>query len=143
LIWGWRTLSPNAPFEQVKQNPDGENIMILITDGSNTLSVGGGETTDHTDGIYHLGAEIKTSDRRASADALTIELCDGIKADGIRIVTLTFDVSLDETRDLLLACASNPDDYYNAETTDELAAKIGEIETDLTKEEEYVVRLLR
>jgi len=117
--------------------------MILITDGSNTLSVGGGDETDHTDGIYHLGAEIKTTDRRASADALTVELCDGIKADGIRIITLTFDVSLEETRDLLLDCASNPDDYFNAENTDELAKRISEIENGLTKEEEHVVRLMR
>lgn len=141
LIWGWRTLSPNAPFTESEQRTDAKNVMILMSDGSNTLSVG--QETKHSNGVYHKGVERTTSDKREAANVVTLELCDGIKAQGIRIVTLTFKVTDQETRGLLQNCASSSNDYYPASDGTELLDSFNKIEGDLNADEEHVVRLIR
>ncbi len=144
LAWGWRTLSPNAPLEEAKENPDGTNVLIFMSDGSNTLNIGGGEykfRKDHTKGQYHIG-QPKSADRRAGADATTTALCEGIKADGIRIITLAFEVYNEETLNLLETCASSPSDFYLASDGNDLLESFENIEEDL-HESENVVRLVR
>jgi len=144
LAWGWRTLSPNAPLEEAQQNPSGENILILMTDGSNTNNIGGGQdvfTRDHTDGLYHIG-EPSSSVRRAGANTTTTELCTGMKADGIRVITIAFHVNFDETLSLLETCASDPSDFYVASDGTELIETFEDIDEDLHKSDD-VVRLVR
>jgi len=139
LIWGWRTLSPNVPFTEATQNPNGQNTLILMTDGDNGLSLGG--ENEHSNGVYHLGeGHITTVARRAEANALTLELCEAIKADGIRILTVTFRATQQSTKDLLIVCASAPTDAYNASTNESLVETFRDIEENLLQQE---VRLIR
>jgi len=62
LIWGWRTLSPNAPFTEAAANPNAENVMIVMTDGSNTINIGG--ELEHSNGIYHIGSDVPYVERQ-------------------------------------------------------------------------------
>src|SRR5215213_1711091 len=50
LMWGWRTISPNAPFADAKpyKTADNEKIIILLTDGMNAWS----SANNHNKSVY-------------------------------------------------------------------------------------------
>jgi len=92
IMWGWRVLSPQAPFSEGKAySRDVRKFMIVMTDGSNTLSP---SYPHHNgkDGTY--------------ADRLMTRACDNAKAESIEIFTVGVDVPNASTRDGLVACAS-------------------------------------
>lgn len=113
LMWGWRVLSPEAPFDQagaytVKGSPQRlRKILVLMTDGANTIS------PTYPD---HNGSDT------ALANGLTLEACASIRAAGIDIYTIAFDVTEPGIRDILTACASSPVNYYEAVTEQQLRA---------------------
>lgn len=53
LIWGWRTLSPNAPFTESASDDKSETnqAILLMTDGSNTTAIHG--ELDDFNRYYH------------------------------------------------------------------------------------------
>lgn len=113
LMWGWRVLSPEAPFDQAgaytaKGSPKRlRKILVLMTDGANTNSP-----------IYpdHNGSDT------ALANTLTLEACAQVKAAGIEIFTIAFDVIETGIRDVLTTCASSPVNYFEAVTEQQLRA---------------------
>lgn len=112
LAWAWRVLSPQEPFTEgidyaELKARNGYKAMILMTDGENTRS---------PDYPTHNATDTKT------ANELTAELCEAVKADGIIVYTIAFQIS-DETIKLLLKdCGSTPGHYYAAENAADLAA---------------------
>jgi len=114
LIWGWRTLNPEQPFTEAKStiNTNARNVVLLMTDGSNTTSLNG-ERPDF-DGIYHWGHG-NVDQASKEANLLTSELCTSIKNDKIEIITIAFDVVDSATVNLLKNCASSPKHFYNAQ----------------------------
>ncbi|SOE08378.1 Flp pilus assembly protein TadG [Hoeflea halophila] len=92
IMWGWRVLSPQAPFSEGKTYSKGvRKFMIVMTDGANTLSP---SYPHHNgkDGTY--------------ADRLMTRACENAKAEGIEIFTVGVDVPNASTREGLVACAS-------------------------------------
>ncbi len=114
LIWGWRTLTPDAPFVQAAALADENrnNVMVLMTDGDNFNSMSG--DTHWFDGHFHRDRDA------ASADALTARLCERVKQDGISIYTIAFEVSNSDTKTMLEDCASSSENYFDARNADEL-----------------------
>lgn len=117
LIWGWRTLSPNAPFEEVRENPNASNIIVLMTDGTNSVSLNG--ETNHMEGIFHYGEDTE-ADSKAAADALTRTLCTSIKNADIEIYTITYEVADTSTKSLFQECATSSNHYFDANNSDSL-----------------------
>jgi Mg-chelatase subunit ChlD len=136
LVWGWRTLDTDAPFTESASDDKSEtkSVMLLMTDGSNTTALNG--ERDHFNGIYHWRDE--DEDQKTQADSLTTELCSGIKADGIQIITIAYEVETESTRTLLKNCASTGSDYYNATSAAQLKTAFEKIGSSLND-----VRLLR
>lgn len=105
LVWGWRLLSSDDPFKDAVaygQKVNGKpvrKIMVLMTDGVNTISPTYPE---------HNGSDTTLSNQ------LTAELCTNIKAKGIEIFTIAFDVADNTTKDILRTCASAPAKYFDA-----------------------------
>ncbi|MBX9759605.1 MAG: VWA domain-containing protein [Beijerinckiaceae bacterium] len=124
LMWGWAALSPLAPYSE-PTNPTAKTkqYIVLMTDGENTRS---------PNYPYHQDAGSATS------DTLTSELCANIKAAGLGIFTIAFDVNAITTKNLLRACASSPDNYFDATSTAQLAAAFDSIAKQMT-----VLRLTR
>lgn len=92
IMWGWRVLSPQSPFSEGKAySKDVRKFMIVMTDGSNTLS---------PSYPYHNGKD------GTYADKLMIKACENAKTEGIEIFTVGVDVPNASTRDGLVACAS-------------------------------------
>ncbi|MFN0218733.1 MAG: hypothetical protein ACKVP4_07980 [Hyphomicrobium sp.] len=113
LIWGWRVLSDIQPFDEAHAygaNVNGKpvrKILVMMTDGENSNS---------PSYPWHGGSDV------AEANTLTAESCAGIKAAGIEIYTVAFDVTDDAIKGVLEACASSTSNYFDAMGTTQLSS---------------------
>lgn len=130
LQWAWRTLEEAALFteETVDETETIQKVLLLMTDGSNTTFLSDG--VSGWDGRYHWGSDDEDADR-ANADALTLEICESIKNDSIRIITVAFEVPDEQTKTLLQSCASTDADFYDAIDSTELMSAFGKIGSGL------------
>jgi Flp pilus assembly protein TadG len=139
LLWGWRVLSPSAPFTEAEAYDEDERVkaIVLLTDGSNDP----GRVYNHNGSNYnafgypaegHLGST-SGSTARATLDAKTQAICNNIKAKGILIYTIGFRVSSSSTHALLRNCATKPDMYYNSPSNSQLAAIFADIAQGLSE----------
>ena len=105
LMWGWRSLDPAQPLES-DVDEDRNKLIILMTDGQNTVS---------QSGSFHSGGD------HLKANALTDELCTEIKKTDIKIATVSYSKGSRDsaTTQLLKNCASSSELYFepkNAKT---------------------------
>lgn len=112
-VWAWRVISPSAPFTTgaAYGDPDWNKVAIILTDGDNSSS-------DSVDTAYGyrseglLGSTNGTTVRNTLNDRL-LEVCTGMKNDGIIVYTITFGTSVSSaTATLMSDCASSADKYY-------------------------------
>ena len=107
LLWAWRTLSPDGPFGQAKpKNSGSRKVIVLMSDGENTIS----PTYPH-----HHGSDVKL------ADDLMLKTCNKIKADGITIFAVAFEITDLNIKDKLEQCASSNLHYFDAGSGVELS----------------------
>ena len=112
LIWGWRTLTKDAPFSEGLGTAEArqKNVIkhvVLMTDGENVTSKSAG--LPQHDGYVP-----------SEGDGTTAELCTNIKSEDIIIHTIAFDVSDADTKSILKTCASSGN-YYDAGDSTALA----------------------
>jgi Flp pilus assembly protein TadG len=117
LLWGWHVLTEDAPYregmEQKKlEELGGSKALVLMTDGANTISANGALHNDHSS----VGANLQTA-----------KLCGNIKASGIKVFTVAFQVDDTEIKKLLKACASAPEMAFDAGSSAELGAAFAQI----------------
>ncbi len=119
IAWGWRTLTPQAPFTEIRgQNPaKTEKIMVLMTDGTNTRSASG---------MTHEGKSQRNADR------ITAEICENVKRDKIKVFTIAYEITDFDTQNLLRNCATDADSFFNASNASQLTAAFKEIGASLT-----------
>ncbi len=118
LLWGWRLLSPNAPFgDGAVANSGAKKTIVLMTDGFNT----------HAPNYpKHDSADT------AAANQLTAQTCRNIKAAGIAIYTVAFQVTDSTIKNVLADCASASSNYFDANSTGELTRAFAQIGSSLT-----------
>lgn len=130
VAWGWRTLQAAEPLNtnvNLKKpgfpeiNP--ANVMIFMTDGANTLTQGGSEPHLHEGG---QGPE---------ADQKTRALCAGAKADGVQIFTIGYRMqdAVGDAKSVLVDCATNPTNYYDASDANALKKAFKDIAGQLSR----------
>ena len=110
LLWGWRTISRNAPFPDANKGSDDAIVraIVLMSDGINTVSKESGS-------IRHGGK------KGEDANKLVSEICDAIKKEGIRIYAVAYEIDDKDGSKLLKKCATNPDTmFFDAKTSAEL-----------------------
>lgn len=124
LAWGWRVLSPTEPFTQGTsyEDEDYTKVMVLLTDGVN--DVGSGQNPLPNPNLswysaygYVQQGRLGTTEMAAAhseLDARTAQLCSNIKATGILIYTITFQLADGPIKDLMRNCASEPDNYFDS-----------------------------
>jgi hypothetical protein len=132
LVWGWRVISPTAPFTEghAYDDEDFNKAIVLMTDGENVMS-----SSVYT--AYGYLSERKLGSNRSNRavdelDDRTTEVCDNIKDAGIIIYTITFQVSSSSTRNLMRDCASSPDNYFNSPSNSELESAFRAIGQELS-----------
>ncbi len=154
VMWGWRLLSPGAPFTQGRAYTDNENqkIIILMTDGDNTYN----PYTDLTrsPGSYSgkwvksaygaWGYMYRNRFGTTSTDTATVftalnvytaSACAHAKTAGIRIYTVAFTGSggmSDATKTMLENCASDTNKYFVAADQAGLLAAFSAIGDDIS-----------
>ena len=149
LAWGWRMLSPrwqnlwggemnsnNLPMAY--NTPLMNKVIILMTDGDNTLSgTNGGNTPPSYPGLYTAYGipnanqlAVSGSECNSSADCTngqnemntrTLAVCSAMKANGILIYTIALGSQVSSTGQTLLSnCATSSSYYFLSPTTNEL-----------------------
>lgn len=125
MVWGYRVLSPDPPFTEGSPYEDDQwdKVALVMTDGVNTMSnvySAYGISSDHS---------IDASD----LDDRFSEVCDNMKAEGILIYAVTFDDGVDEdTKDIYRDCASEPANYHDAPTQEDLEDVFEQIARELS-----------
>ena len=154
FMWGWRTISPNAPFSDGRPydtSPAATNqkVIVLMTDGFNNWSAAAntwGLSNYEAPGYFTLangrmppGNQNITSlaQSRAALDELTLEACTNAKAKGIDIYTVGFTVSSDpidsQGKALLQNCATDSAHAYIATDATSLADAFKQIGAGIGK----------
>lgn len=122
VMWGWRVLSPGAPFTEGRDAGQGENrkIMIVMTDGENFLS----STQNHNKSVYaahgyaskgRLGNTYAQSAYATKLNDKLIAACTNAKAGGITVFTVAFRLeNSPTTQSLLRGCATSPERAFTA-----------------------------
>jgi Flp pilus assembly protein TadG len=118
--FGFHVLSPNAPFKGGADYNDTtvEKFMVLLTDGRQTVS-----------GFGPGG--IRTEDQ---ARANLGSICSAAKAEGIKVITIAYDLRDEETRNNLANCASGKDKFFVADDNKDIAEAFDSIKQLLVTE---------
>ncbi len=131
-IWGVNMLSPTEPlseaaaYQETNRNP--RKIMVLMTDGANTMRFNPGDGT-HSD--------TSVAAQRRATDDDTAAICTYAKSKGIEVYTVALAVGSSTARDLLQACASGDDHYFDARDSRTLAQAFADIAASI-----YRVRIV-
>ncbi len=135
LMWGWRALSPTEPFSEGRAYTinDNQKILILMTDGQNTYE-GNGKFDVSQYGAWgyvwksHLGTtSTNENDVQDKMDSRMALACTKIKAAGVKIYTIGFQISDQTTLNLLQACATSPSMAFQSSSTTALIAAFSAI----------------
>lgn len=126
LMWGWRLLSPQTPFTAEAYSGENKKVIVLMTDGMNTVSPSTVWTANEP-GTHrvHRGGSTNT------ANAKTSELCSNIADENIVIYTIAFEVSDPTIRTILSDCAANGGSYFDAGNAAQLQQAFADIADDL------------
>jgi Flp pilus assembly protein TadG len=127
VIWGWHTLSPNAPFNDgvAYGTPYHDKVMVLMTDGQNHNV----ETNDTNDSFYsdigfvwqnRLGISSGTLAQRITVlNQKLAQTCSNAKAAGITMyVVVMVDSTVDQST--VKACATDPSKLFLVTDTNQL-----------------------
>jgi Flp pilus assembly protein TadG len=127
-IWGWRVLSPTAPFTEGVAYGEGANkVMILMTDGQNHSSQWGSFNGSYYYSAYGWPYNRRLGDVgwsnsaiRAEMDRRTVMACNNAKAAGIEIYTIGLSISENSDNGrMLTSCSSGSAyDFFPVSTSD-------------------------
>lgn len=119
LLWGWRVLSPYTPYaDGAAYNSRTRKYIVLMTDGFNTHS------PNYPD---HEGTDT------TAANNLTAQTCAAIKAKGITIFSVAFQVSDPTIKTILQNCATSSTGYYDSASSADLQAAFQAIGNAITQ----------
>jgi Flp pilus assembly protein TadG len=125
MVWGYRLLSPEAPFREGSAWGDvtTKKVAIFMTDGDN--NIGGAYSA------YGNWSTLKLTDRNLDDKLATT--CQNMKNDGITIYTITFTSGIDATtKSYFKNCASGADKYYDAPSQSSLLNAFEQIARELS-----------
>ena len=124
LIWGWRTLQPEAPLTEIAQAPsNSQKVMIMMTDGANSNSLG--NPVPWSEGLFHDESDVD------AANTLTSELCEDIKNDDVEIYTIALEVNDAATVTMMQNCATSVSHFYDVNNASGLSKVFEDISTEL------------
>jgi Flp pilus assembly protein TadG len=138
--WGWRVLSPGAPYTEGVAYSDSstKKILVLMTDGENTVAGANNSLNKSQYSAFgyltegRLGTTSSTTTAEATLDTMLSTACTNIKAQGIIVYTIGFTITTTNVLNLLRNCASSPSNYYNAQDGTALASAFAAIANDIS-----------
>jgi hypothetical protein len=148
MMWGWRVLSPEAPFMSDIPYNDNEwqKAVVLMTDGFNFISHqenyrGSGMTAYGFAREARMGVGVDTAaEMKAEIDKKLLRICTRMKQRNILVYAITFGLSDSDpdelaVKQLFQACASGSEApyYFDAPDGDDLEDAFKDIAADLVK----------
>ncbi len=142
LMWGWRLLSPGAPFVEGRAYSvnDNQKILILMTDGFNTYyPKTNSNLLKSWYGAWgyvarsHLGST--STNQNTLIDKMnerTALACQNVKAAGIIVYTVSFQVEDADTLGMMRACATEPSMAYVSTSQGALLSAFSAIGDEIT-----------
>ncbi len=140
-MWGWHTLSPNAPFGDGRpyNSERLQKIIIIMTDGANVMSDNSSPNDSFYNGLGYiwqnrLGITSGNDNTRRSqmdnrmdhATAGTEDLCGNMKDAGIQVYTVAVQVDT-QAQTLMRRCASSNDHYFPVDNASGIGAAFDRI----------------
>lgn len=122
LAWGWRVLSPTAPYtEAAAFDPEKvSKILVIMTDGTN-VSYGSSSTINKSDyGSYGFLSDkrINSATTQSAAedylDTSTATMCSEIKKLGIEVYTVLYNTTASSVVKLFTDCATRKQNFFMA-----------------------------
>ena len=153
-VWGWRLLSPTAPFRE-GASYENENInkaLVIMTDGDNLISsiVGSANNSANAQNCATVSGQKYTSqytgygyiseNRLGTTDLSNAEtmlnnrltqVCNNIKETGIIVFTIVFRLENTQLQKLFRDCATSPDKFFNSPDNEKLASAFRAIGAEL------------
>jgi hypothetical protein len=148
MMWGWRVLSPESPFESDIPYNDSQwqKAVVLMTDGFNTVSnldthLGSDQAAYGYAVEERMGAGVDTASKmKDELDNKLLRICARMKAKGILIYAITFGLSDTDaneraTKETFQACASDDEApyYFDAPDGEDLEDAFKDIAADLVQ----------
>ena len=144
--WGWRVLSPGAPFtEGLPFDTEGnKKAMIILTDGINIFNSVSSRCTGTNPryssqytryGYLSEGLLDGATSRSAAQDRLNDRVgtvCQNIKDTGIIVYTIVFQLDDPETQAMFQACATDAEKYFNSPSAEDLPTAFRAIGAELS-----------
>ena len=125
MVWGYRVLSPEFPFQEASpwENDYIRRTAVVMTDGQNVIG-----------GYSAYGY---SSDHDITASVLNdgfAETCENMKDDGITVYTITFSsgASSDTIQNLFGDCATSSSHYFDAPEEEDLVEVFETIARELS-----------
>lgn len=151
FMWGWRTVSPNAPFADGRAYADKNNVkvIVLMTDGMNTWydmnnALNGSAYSAY--GYYNsANGRLPPSNQnlttgaqaRNAMDQLVRTACANARAQGVIIYTIAFSVPTDpidaQGIQLLKDCAGDTSRYFAPDSQSTLSKAFADIGASVGK----------
>lgn len=141
LAWGWRVLSPDAPYTEAGpfDSAARQKFMVLMTDGRN-VSYGARNTMNRSDyGAYNFltNGFIGGTNNQGTAEGIlngwTADMCSQMKRQGIEIFTVVYNETAASVHNLFRNCASRPDNFYMTNNTAALETAFGNIGRQMSR----------
>lgn len=138
LAWGWRVISPTAPFtEGVAYNdPRTNKAIILMTDGVNTVPTNSSPLGSlYTAYGYLSQARLGTTNSGTAVtnmNSATARTCTNIKANNIRLYTILLMETNTTVRNLLRTCATTTAMFYESPSAAQLQTVFRAIAAELS-----------
>jgi hypothetical protein len=141
MAWGWYTISPsfNAMWPSSSagalNDPDLLKAVVFMTDGEfNTPYCGGVIASNAASGSGSASNHINCAATNGDPFAQTLSLCNAMKAEGIIIYTVGFDVaSGGQAANLMASCASGSDYAFLPANGADLSDAFKAIGRDITR----------
>lgn len=125
MVWGWRVISPEPPFEEAAAwtNDRWRKAVIMMTDGNNLMHPtysAYGQTRHHSVRDYQLNEKFK-------------DICEAMKQQDILIYTVTFTSSISNSvKNYYRQCATDTTKYYDAPSQADLIEAFEAISRELS-----------
>jgi Flp pilus assembly protein TadG len=136
--WGWRVLSPTAPYTEGVDygDPEWTKAMVFMTDGTNTIPTNSTwHKSSYTAFNYLIRNQLGTTNggtAELELDDRTELVCSRIKEAGIRVYTILLMENSSRSQNLMRNCATDPSLYFDSPTAAELTPVFQTIAQDLS-----------
>ena len=131
-VWGWRLLSPEAPYTQGRRynDPEYNKALIVMTDGENFINGSSysayGRLAERQLGTQSAGQAVNELNRR------TALVCENAKQAGIIVYTIAFAVNSITVRNLMQGCATDASKFFRTPTAEDLRQAFRIIASELS-----------